>query len=249
MGRIRAGLVVLVGLLGAACREAPIVLPVEDGDALLVPVEVQDTSGAWQVLSMLVDTGAGISVLTPRGVQRLGLEVPASAPLVRLPTANGAMQEPLLWLPPVRLGDRVLSDVSAVRCRRCPEGIDGLLGLNVLERFRMTADVAAQTVTLTPLSAKLSAGRLDMVQWLHWRVRRQPVGDVPGVRVALTNRSDRPITEARLEVACLSDAPLVVRDLAPGEKRVLEVATPDGQPCTARQSRLSAGQWGAAPVR
>lgn len=98
------------------------------GSSLVAPVSISGVR-----LSLLLDTGASITALTPSTIRRLGLE--ATGQSITLSTANGVRQAPLFHADEVRLGRLLYSDVIIAEVELDPRGrVQGLLGTDLLSR-------------------------------------------------------------------------------------------------------------------
>lgn len=191
---------------------------------------------------MMVDTGAVLSALTPRGLDALGVAAPETGPALSLETANGLIQAPLLRLPPLSLAGLEHTTTTGLLCAHCPEGADGLLGLNLLAHYDVQIDVAARTVSLSPLSKAAGAQR-DIAPWIDTTVRRKSLAGQPGVRITVTNRSPWPIQALDMRVACLPEVPLTFVALQPGEHRAQQLNTPGGDLCVDATTSVADARW------
>jgi clan AA aspartic protease (TIGR02281 family) len=118
------------------------------GSALLVEGQVEDASD----VRFLLDTGATLTVISSELARELGFN-PQDRGLqrVRLHTANGAIQAPLITLETVKLGNVIVRNVpAAIFDIRAVDPIDGLLGLSFLDRFRFTIDQRGRVMHLEP---------------------------------------------------------------------------------------------------
>jgi clan AA aspartic protease (TIGR02281 family) len=114
---------------------------------LLVPVIIGN-----QIVTMMVDTGAALTTLTPRAATQLGLDPSGFARRISIFAAGGATIELRVGqIRSLRVGAAELRDVD-VGLLVLPEGVnfDGLLGINVLDRFRPTIDFRHATLILRP---------------------------------------------------------------------------------------------------
>jgi predicted aspartyl protease len=105
-------------------------------------------------VSLLLDTGAQVTILSPDVAHRLGVVMPPDAPT--LPVAGiGVASAPIVIIPSLQLGDHVVENlpVAVVAWHLfavLPNKIDGLLGANVMEFFRMTVDRRAKELRREP---------------------------------------------------------------------------------------------------
>ena len=91
---------------------------------------------------LVVDTGASVTSIRPIVLQRLGVAVPANAPRRRLTIVGGATVEVPLVAVALQIGDAVVEnlDVAVVEAVPGSPDIDGLLGANFLQRFKVGLD-------------------------------------------------------------------------------------------------------------
>lgn len=144
----------------------------------------------------LWDTGATYTTLTRQTARKLGIDVPANAPRVKLDTAAGPREATLVVLPELRIGEQTVEKVAASICDDCAhDEIGGLLGLNVMRHLVAELSDAA-TLRLTPqpktdrtpdianFVALEVIGSPTLVpsrrgQHLHWRIRVSNHGSLP----------------------------------------------------------------------
>ena len=103
-------------------------------------------------IRLLVDTGCAVSAITPGTVDLLGLDRGTFTGRRAVFTAGRAsMTVPTGRIPMLRLGAVELRDVE-VALMDLPPGVavDGLLGVNVLDHFRVTFDFRHATLVLRP---------------------------------------------------------------------------------------------------
>jgi tetratricopeptide (TPR) repeat protein len=125
-------------------------VPVEVvGNAMLVHVTVNGTQRAL----MLVDTGASITAIRPLVLRRLGLTVPSTAPRRRVAVVSGeTLNVPLVVLD-LQVGDARVQNVSTAVVEAFPAepDVDGLLGADFLQRFKVSLDRSSRRLSLEPL--------------------------------------------------------------------------------------------------
>jgi clan AA aspartic protease (TIGR02281 family) len=101
---------------------------------------------------LLVDTGCAITSLTSEAAQRLGLDRSHFTGRRTVFTAAGTtMTVPTGRLGSLRLGAAELRNIEvALVDLPASVNIDGLLGVNVLDRFRVTFEFRRATLVLRP---------------------------------------------------------------------------------------------------
>jgi clan AA aspartic protease (TIGR02281 family) len=117
------------------------------GSAILVTGEVEDATD----VRFLVDTGSTLTIISTELADELGFDLRGRGPSVRLETANGPVEAPLVTLESVRLGRALVRNVqAAVYDIQAADPIDGLLGLSFLDQFRFTIDASGRVMHLEP---------------------------------------------------------------------------------------------------
>jgi len=114
---------------------------------LIVRAQIED---AWA--EFLVDTGCVITSLTPEAVGRLGLELSRfTGQRVMFTAAGTSITVRTGRITSLRLGGAEVRDLE-VGLLDLPAGVnlDGLLGVNVLDRFRVTFEFRRATLVLRP---------------------------------------------------------------------------------------------------
>lgn len=116
-------------------------------NAILVPATLNDTQG----VTLLLDTGAQRTILTPESARRAGLPVPAEASRRTVVVAGGGrLDVPFLRLRRLQVGDYVVDNVEVGVYPVAPGArlVDGVLGMDVLGRFVFTVDHQARQLRL-----------------------------------------------------------------------------------------------------
>lgn len=114
---------------------------------MLVPAFFNHTESVL----LLLDTGASHTLMTPRVVQRLGIEVTANTPRRTTMVADGQRQEvPVVQLAAITVGQATVELLPVTISELFPHAsaVDGLLGVNFLEQFIVTLDRAAKQMWL-----------------------------------------------------------------------------------------------------
>lgn len=131
---------------------APTGVPIEmAGNTMLVHV----TLNRAQRARLIVDTGASTTLIRPLLLTRLGVTIPDTAPREKIFVVGGTTVEvAFVTLASVQLGDATIENLPVAIGDAMPDrpDIDGLLGADVLQRFRMTVDRQARRMTLEPAS-------------------------------------------------------------------------------------------------
>jgi tetratricopeptide (TPR) repeat protein len=120
------------------------------GNAMLVRALVNQHHRAL----MVVDTGASVTLVRPLVLTRLGVTLPADAPRRRMTVVSGAtMDVPFLVLS-VQVGEARIDNllVAVVEAFPGDPDLDGLLGSDFLNRFKVGFDQGGRLMTLTPLA-------------------------------------------------------------------------------------------------
>jgi predicted aspartyl protease len=99
-----------------------------------------------------VDTGCAVTSLTPRAVNRLGLDRNQfTGRRVVFTAAGTSMVVPTGRLGSLRLGAVEVRNVEVALLDLSGDvNLDGLLGVNVLDRFRVTFEFRHATLVLRP---------------------------------------------------------------------------------------------------
>jgi clan AA aspartic protease (TIGR02281 family) len=115
------------------------------GGSALVPARVNGES----VGVFILDTGASFTSVSTTVANRLGISTSGGA-TVRLATASGVIQAPLVVLEEVDVGGAVARHVSVVvhDLPGMSSNVAGLLGMSFLERFRVNLDIGSSLLIL-----------------------------------------------------------------------------------------------------
>ena len=91
--------------------------------------------------NFILDTGASYTVISKTIAKKLRIDLKKNHPKIRLQTANGVIEVPLVTLDSIEVsGMRVDDLAAAVHDFSNDSSISGLLGLNYLSKFRMDLD-------------------------------------------------------------------------------------------------------------
>ncbi len=142
---------VLAGLAGMALAPAAAAQQVAEEPRLLtnlltrMALNVSINGGRRR--PFVIDTGAGRTVLSDQLAAELAL--PAGPPVL-VHGITSAELAPTVRLERLSIGQRRFSDLVAPVFPRALLGADGLIGLDVLARFRLSFDIAGRSVEIAP---------------------------------------------------------------------------------------------------
>jgi len=117
------------------------------GHLLLPPVRIEHRRSSSPM--MAIDTGARITLITPRVAEEVGLDWAAVGPRVQLVGVTGVTNAVEVQLKRVFLMGLGVDNVRAI-CYPLPPrlGLDGILGLNFLQYFNLDINHDTETVTV-----------------------------------------------------------------------------------------------------
>jgi len=130
--------------------DGDVVIPTERQDAHhLVLVTVYSDVGEEFQSSLMVDTGASLVVLPRSAADEL--EIPEEELQERdVQTAKGRLKASVTRAPMIQIGPLEIPNVEVAFIEDEMLGGQGLLGMNVLGRYRFTLDDDQNTLTLSP---------------------------------------------------------------------------------------------------
>ena len=134
----------------AVSLAAATTVPIEvAGNAMLVRATVNRS----QRVLLLVDTGAASTVIRPLVLRRLGASIPTDAPRRRLVVMGGQTLDVPFVTVTMQVGDATIERLAVGVAEASPGApdLDGLLGADFLQRFRMILEKTARRMTLEPL--------------------------------------------------------------------------------------------------
>ncbi|MFB6286651.1 MAG: TIGR02281 family clan AA aspartic protease [Candidatus Bipolaricaulia bacterium] len=115
------------------------------GGVLLVPCLLNDVARYW----LLADTGAALTMITPHVASELGVDAVEPIRRERLASLHRSSMAPVIRLESLQIGSLSLHDVEALVLPFPRElRLDGLIGVNVLNRFRATFAFDERTLVL-----------------------------------------------------------------------------------------------------
>jgi hypothetical protein len=230
---------------GRATPDGAVTIPY-DGEGQVMRIAVfLDGPRYGEEFSMVFDTGASYTTLDRAALERLELEVPASAPIAVLRTANGEIEAPLVLADAVWLGDALVEWVTVAVCDPCAgDGYSGLLGLNVSGQFQVAIDHSEREIVLRPRAGR-EARRVDVIQWLklHSRMRHWSDGRVE-VEVSGRNLARIGIREAAAHIACGEERFEVRMGQIPaGDSSTARMSLPLDTRCSDYTVKLASAEW------
>lgn len=134
----------------AVLLAAATTVPLEGaGNAMLVRATVNRS----QRVLLVVDSGAAATLIRPLVLRRLGMSIPTDAPRRRLTVAGGQTLDVPFVTVAVQVGDATIEHLSVGVAEALPGApdLDGLLGSDFLQRFRVILEKTARRMTLEPL--------------------------------------------------------------------------------------------------
>lgn len=143
--------VLIAGLAGMATTA--VAGPQDAGEAprlltnLVTRLALDVSVNGGRPMSFVIDTGAGRTVLSDDLAARLGLE---PGPPVLVHGITSAEVTPTVHLARLGIGGRQFSDLTPPVFPRAALAADGLIGLDILSRFRLSFDLARRSVRLAP---------------------------------------------------------------------------------------------------
>ncbi len=111
----------------------------------LAEVMLNDSQPAW----FLVDTGASVTVISPRLARALAIPPVAEGAVVELRTLSGSTRGAVVSIASLRVGDVEAARVPAV-VHETPGEFEGILGNTFLARYVVTLDPTRGVLTLRP---------------------------------------------------------------------------------------------------
>lgn len=175
------------------------------GQAILVPARV-----GRQEAYFMFDTGASYTTLTAEFARSAGVYPRRNYPETQVQTAGGVQSTRFGLIERFQLGGQGMQNVSFTLCDPCGGGvyrdkpIAGLLGLNVLRRYRVSVDDSAGVIELVA-HGEFDDRSADIEPWLEAEVQR-PESDSDSQKISLQVRNHAPlqIQDVELDVQCIS---------------------------------------------
>jgi hypothetical protein len=134
-------------------REEPIAparaltrVPFSPGAPIIVSARISDASAS---VSLILDTGADRTIVSPQALRRLGIST-LNAPRAVIKGVTGSGQAEVVQVSSMQVGEASVGPLRIVAHDADLKQADGLLGRDFLEHFTVTIDAREQTVTLSP---------------------------------------------------------------------------------------------------
>ena len=124
-------------------------IPIEvAGNAMLVRATVNRS----QRVLLLIDSGAAATLIRPLVLRRLGTSIPVDAPRRRLPVVGGQTLDVPFVTVVVQVGDATIEHLAVGVAEVLPGApdLDGLLGADFLQQFKVILDKTSRLMTLEP---------------------------------------------------------------------------------------------------
>jgi len=104
----------------------------------------------FREIDMVLDTGAVYTVIAWDVAKDIGYDPAISERRMPIITANGVIEAPLITVEGIHIADLRAESVDVI-CHDIPEiiGIEGLLGLSFLKRFRTLIDYTTGVLKIT----------------------------------------------------------------------------------------------------
>jgi len=130
----------------------PVTVPIHvAGNLAVVSAVLEQRETAF----LLIDSGSSATIITPVMLRLLGLAVTADAPRRELAVIGGRKIEvPFVRLSSLSVGTAVVRNIEVGVYDVAPQApvVDGLLGGDVLQRFRATVDAGSRRLHLAPVT-------------------------------------------------------------------------------------------------
>lgn len=120
------------------------VVPVPGGAPMIVDARLNGLP-----LRLMLDTGADRTVISPDAISRAGLDATGGR-RVRITGVTGSAEAALVQVERLDVAGARLGPIPVVVHAISMQGVDGLLGRDVLEAFTVTVDAASGQATIQP---------------------------------------------------------------------------------------------------
>lgn len=121
-------------------------IPVEkSGDHYIVNAVINNL----EPVKLIIDTGATLTILSPKVIQNLGLQLDDVEQYMEFATANGVVKAPVVSLDTIRIQNHLVNDLKVgILSTFSNSGFSGLLGMNFLNQFAFFIDQKNSTLEL-----------------------------------------------------------------------------------------------------
>lgn len=216
-----------------------------NGSSILVPAKVEGKS-----VYFLFDTGATYTTLTGDFARRAGIAPKKDAPTMMGQTANGPRVSHVGLMNRLELGGRGHFGVTFTICDACPSGmyrgkpIVGLLGLNVIGRYRTSFDDAQGKLEMFPTAAYMDRSR-DIKPWVRVQYGRSVhKGEVFRFAFHVHNRAPRSIRSLKMKFSCAGGEPVTMtRKVGARQKVRVEQSIPTGRCPVGFDGEIVEAKW------
>jgi len=213
------------------------------GEHLLVSAHLESRHGADDLL-FLVDTGAALTTLTEQAAEAVELEVTDASPVVVLNGIGGQSEGRLTVVDTLWLGDHAIGPLTVAVCDDClPTSSEGLLGIDVLDRFATAIDADRLELRLRPSNGSSGPDLVTPFLEVDAQLRVLPNGELLG---GIDVRSVAPadIADLRLTLSCPNERfEFSIERLPPHGEEHLDVALPWGTHCPEFRTRVDSARW------
>jgi hypothetical protein len=120
-------------------------IPYTRGDPIFVNARI----GGSGPLTLILDTGADRTMVSPQALWRLGIST-ANAPRAEIRGVTGASQGDVVLVASMEVGEAKVGPLRIIAHDADLKKADGLLGRDFLEHFTVTIDSRELVVTLAP---------------------------------------------------------------------------------------------------
>jgi predicted aspartyl protease len=129
----------------AASRSGTTTIPFKPGAPILVSARINGTGP----VTLVLDTGAERTVVTPAALARLGIPPPNTYG-AEIRGVTGASRADVVWVELLEVGSARAGPLAIIAHDAGLAQADGLLGWDFLSLFSVTIDARASVVTLEP---------------------------------------------------------------------------------------------------
>ncbi|MBI4637785.1 MAG: aspartyl protease family protein [Candidatus Rokubacteria bacterium] len=116
------------------------------GDRIMADARINGTTS----VRLLLDTGADRTLISPRALTAAGVSLTRGTVPAQIVGATGTAEAQGVVVDSLEVGDARVGRLGVVAHDLDQSGIDGLLGRDFLEQFKVTIDSAAGVVTIAP---------------------------------------------------------------------------------------------------